>query len=291
MFGPNTYFDDEVHINYSHRDKQFFDLFEKTRQLFSNTFHLEDYDILFIPGSGTVGIESLFYSLKKNVHMIGVEGTFKNRWNDLKKNYRKNNLTTESVNMFCLLETSCSTPFYSEDCLIDAISGFPYYDIPKGTPVFVTCLNKQIGSYVGLAVVCVRKDYWSNMIDEGTMSYLNLSRYRSYHSINQTPSTAPTFIFEHLYKVLREFDIEEFRNRINQVSKMVVDVVTPENIIGETQCPAITLKNNVVPESLARKYDIYGYWAGRPNYQIFTYSDRVQEYERFLNDLSKNIKL
>ena len=33
MFGPNTYFEDNVNISYSHRDKQFFELFDKTREM------------------------------------------------------------------------------------------------------------------------------------------------------------------------------------------------------------------------------------------------------------------
>ena len=46
MFGPNTYFEDKVKIEYSHRDKIFFDLFTETRELFSKKFNLDDYDVL-----------------------------------------------------------------------------------------------------------------------------------------------------------------------------------------------------------------------------------------------------
>ena len=67
MFGPNTNFEDNVNISYSHRDKCFFELFAETRNLFADKFNLQDYDILFVPGSGTVGIEALFFSLKYNV--------------------------------------------------------------------------------------------------------------------------------------------------------------------------------------------------------------------------------
>ena len=188
--------------------------------------------------------------------------------------------------MFCLLETSRSAPFCAEGCFVDAISGFPYYDIPKDTKVFVTCLNKQLGSYVGLSVVCVKKDFWPSLIDEGAMSYLNLARYRSYHDMNQTPSTAPTHIYEHLYRRLLDFDLQAFRKKINDVSDMVLNVVKPENVIGEHRCPVITLKPGVIPEDFARTHDVYGYWAGRPNYQIFTYADKTENYERFLSELS-----
>lgn len=286
MFGPNTYFEDKVKIEYSHRDKIFFDLFTETRELFSKKFNLEDYDVLFVPGSGTIGIESLFYSLKYRVDLVGVDGTFKNRWTEMEKGYA-NKSKTKKLQMCVLYETSCSTHFYKEGCIVDAISAFPYYDIPKDTKAFVTCLNKQLGSYVGLAVVCIRKDFWDNLIDSGKMSYLNLARYKEYHDMGQAPSTSPTYIYEHFHKHLQEFDLQEFRKRIDYVSDLIVDTVGEENIIGDRRGPAITLKNGVIPEKFAREHDVYGYWAGRPNYQMFTYTDEPEQYEKFLKELKQ----
>lgn len=285
MFGPNTYFSDDVSICYSHRDKIFFDLFHTVREKFSDTFHLEDYDILFIPGSGTIGIESLFFSCKRKINLIGVDGTFKNRWIQMESGYRKEKNYLEPFEMFCQLETSQSALFEKEGCFVDAISAFPYYDLPKDTLGFVTCTNKQIGSYVGMSIVCIRKDMWNEFIDESRMSYLNLSRYKAYHDMSQTPSTAPTHIYEHLNKVLDEFDINEFRNRIDTVSDLVVDAIGKENIIGNLRGPAITIKNGVIPDHIAKKYDIYGYWAGRPHFQFFTYTDEIENYKLVLNDL------
>ncbi|MBD5116124.1 MAG: hypothetical protein HDT48_01245 [Ruminococcaceae bacterium] len=287
MFGPNTYFDNQVNICYSHRDKVFFDLFGEVRKRFSDTFNLNEYDILFVPGSGTIGVESVMYSFKHRIKVIGVDGTFKKRWTEFSKNrpaQKNRNMTFE---MFCLLETSCSKNYCKEGCIVDAISGFPYYDIPSKTVAFITCLNKQLGSYVGLSVVGVRKNKWNLFIDEGVMSYLNLARYKSYHSINQAPSTSPTFIYEHFNEVLKSFDLDAFRKRLDTVSEMIVNTVGEENIIGNKKGPVITLKNGVVPDELARKYDIYGYWAGRPNYQMFTYTQKVDEYGKFLKELKE----
>lgn len=287
MFGPNTYFEDKVSIEYSHRDKVFFDLFTETRKLFSEKFNLDEYDILFVPGTGTIGVEALFYSLKYRVELVGVDGTFKNRWTEMERAYAGNK-RDKNLKMCCLYETSCSTYFYKEGCIIDAISAFPYYEIPKDTKAFVTCLNKQLGSYVGLAIVGIRKDFWSHLIDEGRMSYLNLARYKEYHDIGQAPSTSPTHIYEHFYKHLQQFDLTELRNRMNYVSDLVVKTVGEENIIGDKRGPAITLKNGVIPERFAREHDVYGYWAGRPNYQIFTYTDKPEVYEDFLRELKNS---
>lgn len=96
MFGPNTYFEDQVNICYSHRDKIFFDLFRKVSDLFVEKFKLFDYDILFIPGSGTIGLESLMFSIDYELSFIGNEGTFKERLKSLYSNYSKT--TGEGVN-------------------------------------------------------------------------------------------------------------------------------------------------------------------------------------------------
>ena len=284
MFGPNTYFSDDVKIAYSHRDKRFFDLFEQVRSLFVKKFSLQEYDVLFVPGTGTVGIEALMYSTKNPIKLIGHDGVFTRRWECMSKQYPKN-VSGPADEMYCLFETSCSGYFTKDNCFVDAISAFPYYDIPEGTKAFITCLNKQLGSYVGMSVVCVRKDLWPNMLDTSIMSYLNLSRYKEYHDENQTPSTAPTFIFEHLYQVLNDYDLDAIRKKINTVSDLVVDAVGVDNIIGEHRAPAITVKPNVIPDEFARKHDLYGYWTHKPNLQVFTYSEPIENYEIIMQEL------
>ncbi len=286
MFGPNTYFEDNVNISYSHRDKQFFELFDKTRELFSEIFQLKDYDILFILGGGTTGVESLFYSCKRKINLIGVNGFFKDRWEKMSKNYYKSS-NKSPFEMYCRLETSCSTAYEKQGCFIDAVSAFPYYSIPKDTLGFVTCLNKQLGSYIGLAVVGIRKDMWDEFVDEDEISYLNLARYKKYHLISQTPFTTPTYIYEHFYKVLCEFNIDKFKDRLDQVSDMIVNTIGKENIIGELRGPVITFKKDSIPEEFARKYNIYGYWAKRPHYQIFTYTDKVENYKKVMIELNR----
>ena len=55
MFGPNTHITSKLSLNYSHRDAEFFNLYREVDALLKSTFDLDDYHILFIPGSGTVG--------------------------------------------------------------------------------------------------------------------------------------------------------------------------------------------------------------------------------------------
>ena len=285
MFGPNTYFKDNVNISYNHRDNIFYDLLAEVKIKFSELFGLQDYDILFIPGSGTIGIESMIYSYRYNIKVVGVEGTFTKRWRDMISNYVKNKDTSKTSRLFCLLETSKSE-FYEEDnCLGDAISGFPYKDIPKNTKCFVTCLNKQLRSYVGVAVVGVRKDCWHEFIED-KMSYLNLYRYKKAIEKNQTPSTFPTFILEHFNKVLDNFDVNTYRDYIDEVSNIIVKSLPNDSIIGNKYGPVITIPKSSIPEDIAEKYQLYGYHCpDRLNYQIFTYSDSLQNYIDLSNDL------
>ena len=87
MFGPNTHIKSTSIISYSHRDNEFFDLYKDTVKRFKKVFDLNNYDILIIPGSGTVGIESIFWSLNKRISVIGHGGVFTKRWNKLSELY------------------------------------------------------------------------------------------------------------------------------------------------------------------------------------------------------------
>ena len=120
-------------------------------------------------------------------------------------------------------------------------------------------------------------------------SYLNLSRYKEFSNINQTPSTAPTQLFEHLEKVIDNFNILKLRDKINSNSKKITDAIGIENIIGETVCPVITFNKKLIATSVARKFNLYGLNTKSNNYQIFTYSCDDHEYESFAMK-SKNEK-
>lgn len=284
MFGPNSYFTDHVDICFSHRDRQFFDIFRRVNEMFVETFNLQDYDVLFIPGSGTIGLEAMMFSMDYKLHFIGHEGTFKTRLKDLYANYDgADKKESNAAEMFVRLETSISRSFEKEGCIMDCISAFPYYSIPKDTKLFVTCLNKQIGSYIGLSVVCVRKDQWSHCIDEKVFSYLNLMRYKAYLLQSQTPHTTPTFIYEHLEHILKNFNLEAFRERIDAVSDLICSRVPEEYIIGERRCPVITVNKKFFSDAVAEKFNLYGYWTGKPCYQFFTYTQPYQDYLDFFN--------
>tara|TARA_R110002072_G_scaffold97801_3_gene215144 strand:+ start:6016 stop:6876 length:861 start_codon:yes stop_codon:yes gene_type:complete len=283
MFGPNTHIKDSLKVSYSHRDNKFFTLYKEVDTLFKSTFNLEEYTLLYIPGSGTVGIEAVIRSVTPIVNLIGNEGKFKSRWQELTNQYIS--YGPESVDMFCQLETSNSTTFNREGCIVDAISSFPFYDLPNNTKIFITCANKILGSFPGLSIIGIHRDYTDLIEYIEDFSYLNLGMYLQYAKKQQLPTTAPTHLFQHLKKVLSNFDLEEIRNKIVQNSCRIVNEVGSENVIGENICPVITVSKKCIPDFIATKYQLYGINSTSEYYQIFTYSAEQKDYDNFINDL------
>tara|TARA_R100000278_G_scaffold106003_1_gene82527 strand:- start:92 stop:973 length:882 start_codon:yes stop_codon:yes gene_type:complete len=291
MFGPNTHTSGKLDISYSHRDRTFFNLYHSVTKKFKNTFSLKNYDILFIPGSGTVGIEAVISSLKNKVNVLG-HGKFHDRWKELSLRYnpkqRKHDLYSDfPQDMYVHLETSISEIFYYPSAdIVDAISSFPFYDL-ENPKVFVTCSNKILGSFPGLSIVGVRKDSWNIFREDNRFSYLNLFLYKRYAEKNQLPTTAPIHLFAHLEKTLDEYDSYRLKNKIFEVSFLIGEALGRHNLIGSHICPVLTFPKSVIPADLAKKYELYGLNTDSENYQIFTYSDKLSNYSNFAKDVKK----
>lgn len=288
MFGPNTHFDHLVSISYSHREKKFFDLYLEVTTLFKTTFHLYDFDILFIPGSGTVGVEAAVFSARDRIEVIGHDGTFRDRWMALSRTYNAGRGKRRSIPLYCQLETSVSRRYVSDGmpAIVDGISAFPYYLPPPNTQIYITATNKGLLSFVGLSIVMVRNSFWGELLDDRVFSYLNLSRYRAFAHQLQTPSTTATHIFEHLKSVLQTFNLDEYRARIDRVSDKLVEGIGTEFIIGDRRGPVITARMDAFPTGFAQNCNLYGYWIGKSSYQFFTYSQNESDYEAFLAQLN-----
>ena len=92
--------------------------------------------------------------------------------------------------------------------------------------------------------------------------------------------------------ILRRFDIDELRDKINSNSKLIVDAIGEEKIIGKNPCPVITIPKECISNELAVKWNLYGLQTESKNYQIFTYSCDDKDYENFAKELSnENIVL
>ncbi len=280
MFGPNTDVEVNIKTDFSHRDTKFIDLYKKLTNTFIEKFSLNDYDVLFIPGSGTLAMESLFWSSTKHIEVVGPKGIWYDKWKLFSNVYERHRMYG-SDKLYCQLETSIGSIYHEEGCLVDGISSFPYYDIPNNTKVFVTCSNKQLGSMAGLSIVFVKKDYWKNLKNNDKFSYLNLSRYKQYGFLGQTPSTAPVTIIQHLYEQIKSLNISNLRDKINNNSKLLID------LFGGTTSPVFNIPKNKIPIEIAFKYNLYGLNTDSKNYSIFTYSSDDICYYNFVKDFKK----
>lgn len=289
MFGPNTHLSTQISILGSHRDPSFRKELGTLRREFAERFSLEDFEIAFLLGGGSLGVEALFYSLRPKVEVAGVEGTFTVRWRALADLYAgRDDVHTDSdpvEKFYCQLETSLSEFQYFPNGFVDAVSSFPYRAIPADARGFVTSSNKVLGSLVGLAIVGIRKEICEQVLRPEDTSYLSLRRYFRFLKEDQTPSTTSTHNIEHLLSRIRNFDIDETVNRIDAVSDLLVNALGSENLVGSHRGPVLTVRQDRIPAEIAEKWTLYGKPSNGGVYQIFTYSCPFEEYEAFAREI------
>ena len=285
MFGPNYYSDYFFKTEYSHRSEEFKKLYSNLTSLLQEKFDLKNYDIIPITGSGTTAMETVIYSVKNKINVIGVDGKFKDRWYNLSSALNK--LDSRGTELYCQLETSKSKTFQKNNCIVDGISSFPYYEIPNDTKIFVTCGNKQLGGYPGLSFIFVRKDCWNLIRENNLFVTNNLSLHRVYSLKNQTPTTCPVQLYKQAYDKIKLLDFASERERINSNSDLICEIAG-EHLVGLARCPVITFKKEAIPSWIAQKYKIYNYNNNSDYYQIFTYSAPQQEYYNLYMDFKND---
>lgn len=291
MFGPNTHLKTEIIVSESHRDFSSKQVIRALRNTFTEKFDLQNYDIIFLLGGGSLGVESLIYSSKLPMNIVGVEGDFTERWRNLASIYNPLKKLPESQTkqqlLYSQLETSVSSfQLFSEGC-VDAVSSFPYVNIPSNAAAFVTCANKAIGSFVGLTIVGIRKDLRLDFLNEEDASYLSLAKYFRYMEADQTPSTTSIHNMRHLLDTIQKTDYVKVNQRINDVSDLITQTVGLEHIIGATRSPVIIVRASRIPTHLAEKWSLYSKPRNDGIYQIFTYSCEYRDYDVFCKELSE----
>jgi len=286
MFGPNQQHSINLTSSYSHRDVQFINLYSKIKKELSDKFDLGNYEIVLIPGSATIGVEAAITSMRPPVEVLANSGKFSKRWEDIASRASlglENKDSRSLVSMSCLLETSNSTLYPSAE-ILDCVSSFPYYKIPKECKVFITCCNKQIGSIPGVSIVGIKYGCESMLLDDSRFSMLNLKRHLEFSRKGQTLTTASTIVFEDMLEKIKNFNLEECNTRINKNCD-ILKKYFGYNIIGETQCPVITVNKKFVPLEVARKWQLYGVNSDSDVYQFFTYSGSEDEYLQLIAEL------
>lgn len=287
MFGPNTHLTTRVDVRESHRDQSTKALIRNLRQEFRQQFQLFDYELIFLLGGGSLGVESLIYSSRLPVTVNGVDGAFTTRWKNLASIYnakKSSENSSSSLGFYCQLETSLSAQQFFDGGAIDAVSSFPYLAIPPNTPAFVTSSNKLLGSMVGLSIIGIARSSIGDLILDEDESYLSIAKYLRYISDDQTPSTTSVHNLHHLLSTIQTFDLTELRRRIELISDLIVSTVGKAAVIGDTKGPVITILKEFVPQALIDKWELYQKPTAGGVVQIFTYSCPVSAYEDFCAD-------
>ena len=126
-----------------------------------------------------------------------------------------------------------------------------------------------------MSIVCIRKDYWDELKSDDIFSYLNLARYKKYGVKNQTPSTPPITIYENLFRIIKKFDVNLFKEKINRNSQKLI------NIFGGKVSPVFIVDKEKIPLEYAKMWKLYGLNSNCKNYSIFTYSCDDVDYDKF----------
>jgi aspartate aminotransferase-like enzyme len=282
MFGPNH------SPRYHHREPDFCEHYADTVRLFCQFANVDpiEWDVFFVTGSGTCAIQTILYSVNKNLDVV-TSGHFSDRL----KNYLAdiNKLDGDSpVKAGVVYETSISN--YNDDLpddifMCDCVSSFPYYE-PKGE-IWATVTSKQLGCSPGLSVVVMRKSLWDdNSMNPADESYLSLAKYKAKSGIHQTPHTPAITLIDELNNVLRNYSVDSFREMISGRRNELIKHIPADQIIGDG--PVMTIKDDERSQALTTQFNLYNNSSDGP--QIFLWSGSNKQYDklfRMIGDIYK----
>jgi hypothetical protein len=311
MFGPNAHYTPVTPGDYSHRSQYALDLVKRVKEKLTDLFHLQDYDLLFIPGPATVAMQTVIDSAHASITVLG-DGKFDSRWKSMVEGRLYDEWGDYSYRalLYTMLETSQSrrenhdvppllytdppTPYHG--IIVDAVSSFPFYPIPEHASVFVTTSCKQLGGPPGMGIVGVRKDAWH--LFKGTVeawsawsasSYINIQNHR----YDQFYTTAPINVLEVLDATLSQSFFDCQRHQIELVCDMLDEVLPKDMTIGERHCPVITIKRKEFDDrfpDIADMYQLYPETNPDSPYHIFTYSGHLLDYAQFAQSLKNHAR-
>lgn len=285
-FGPNSEIHTQLNVVGSHRDENFRSLYQETVETFTDVYQLQDFDLIFLPGGGTLGIESVISSSLNKIEVVGVDGVFKQRWTDMAKLYNSSK-GDHKVLLSCHVETSNSTFQNLGTQYLDVVSSFPYYEIPSSCNVFIAASNKQLNALAGLAIVGIRKEHSDLLFRQSELSYLSIKRYVESALKHELPSTVGTYLFDSLLNGAKSFDRKLFVSQIDEICDQFVKVLGDSAFVGDKRGPVLTIHRESLPKEVLETWTLYEKNGPNPTVQIFTYSAPFSQYEVFLNDVKR----
>ena len=292
MFGPSeiTWKGKQIH----HRSDEYSNLLSDFYILFREKFNIgKEHDIFFVTGSGTLANEIVIRSLRhKIVQVVQPQEHFADRLIRLAEYHNKlilNNV--DDIKFMVQYETARSKLNINEFVIgasfsfVDSISSFPYYDFNKLASVWTTVLSKQIGCEPGASVIVVKRSAWEHFdlsFQRDRNSCLNLSSYLKYSYHAQSPHTPAMSVLVECVERLENFDLKEFREKINHRRTFLNTVIPIEKRIGVV--PVYTIKNRTLEKSFVRKWDLY---EGQFGPQLFLHSGTDEDYKQFVKEVKE----
>jgi aspartate aminotransferase-like enzyme len=274
MLGPN------VKPNIHHREKQFELLYDDLCNAFKDKFNLpEDIIVLPITGSGTLALEILINSLDIKFKHEFTDEEFGSRLEKI-NHQEKGNEGTAYVHYETSISKLNSIEKSNGITLLDAVSSFPYYDIPSNVDAWVTVNSKQLGCNPGLSFIIIKKSLLSK-VKPVEFSYLSLQRYLDYGMLNQTPNTPAISLMQETLEKIQTFDIDAFRKKIDKRRKQMHKVFDTNTGDG----PVYTIEDNSYND-IKNVFGLYG----KKNIQIFLWSGTDKDYNSLVNYTKKENK-
>lgn len=284
MFGPNVKVGGGEVAYYHHRERAYTDLLLECDDLLRRRLGVGDeYDILFLSGSGTLANESVIFSLADKIRVYEEGTEFGGRLKRLAQTHGAYDPTAGQQAAVCYETAESRYNFndtISDDVVFaDCVSSFPYYD-PPDVPIWTTVSSKQIGAAPIVSMVFVREDSWGLLEGAGreAYSYLNLHRYKAYQEAGQSPHTPAMSCLVDLRNSLQRFPpLEEFRRTIDERREILKSKLPS---IGEG--PVFTTPIDTVPWA---KSEVWSLYESKRGYQFFLYSGSTDDYKTFVEDL------
>lgn len=291
MFGPNVRADTRG-IYYHHRESMFHEILKSLENVFAKKFGLEDYDFLFVTGSGTTANEIIIFSLDRiRFNFLFDDADFGIRLRKMSMAYGRSTEVKNANNVaYPLYETSISRLNIhqpaSKFTFLDMVSAFPYYLPPKNTAIFTTVSSKQLGAYPVLGIVGIQKAVdLGEYVSHHAGSSLNLLGHLFCRAKGETLTTPAIPLYYDLLQKVLDFDRNDLIEKIDRRRRRIEHIVGIENMMG---CgPVVTFRNTEVIKSVAVEFNLYKSDAG---YQVFLWSGEDSNYLDFCEVLERTIK-
>ena len=202
-----------------HRSEDFRNCFAQVQSSLRKIFDLSsaEWDVLLIPMNGSLTIESVIRTFGGGVR-VKTAGAFSERVAEVHHDPHA------PWSFGVQHETNDSRLCDISDCdIVDAVSALPYFEFPREAKVVVTVSSKQFGAATIWSLVMIRREFWQQ--SNPLKGYLDLQRYRDFAMISETPCTPSISALFSLRDRLMEFDLNQFRQRLNDRYQRLSEVV------------------------------------------------------------------